>query len=168
MTTKNKQSLQAQQAADQALVDGFTKHQATLPSVIIAGTAVPTTTIIGTLQKRIAARAAVPPAKAAYQALVQADQDERTSTKAFVSGARQAVQVMFTGQIETLGDFGLKPRKAPTPLTPEQMVAKAAKAKATRDANHPTTAKAGATPQGTTAPATSPAAVAPAAVVTKS
>ncbi|HEY3820704.1 MAG TPA: hypothetical protein VGL81_26240 [Polyangiaceae bacterium] len=165
MTTKNKTNVQTQQAADQALIDGFTKHEATIPSLIIAGTSVPTPTIISTLQKRIAARAAVAPAKASYQGLVKADQDERASTKAFVSGAKQAVQVMFTGQIETLGDFGLKPRKAPTPLTPEQRVAKAAKAKATRAANHPKAA---------TAPVASPATpeVAPAATpatgVTKS
>jgi len=158
MSTNSKSTLVQQQAADQSLIDGFTKHAATVPSFLIGGVLVPTTSIISTLQARITARAAVAPAKAAYQALVQADQTERASSKALVTGAQQAVRVMFAGQIATLGDFGLQPRKVPAPLTPEQRVAKAAKAKATREARHTVGPVAklqitGATPQGATAPA---------------
>jgi hypothetical protein len=178
--TKSKSNLQQQQAADQSLVDGFTKHASTIPSLLIAGVQVPTTTIISTLQARIAARAATAPAKATYQALVQADQNERASSQALVSGAKQAIGLMYAGQITTLADFGLKPRKAPAPRTPEQKAASAAKAKATRAARHTMgpVQKAqitGATPQGDATPVTPPApapAVAPAATpatgVTKS
>jgi len=184
MTTiiKSKTNLQQQQADDQALIDGFTKHAATLPSLLIGGVQIPTTTIISTLQSRIAARAAVAPAKATYQALVKADQDERASSQALVSGAKQAIGLMFAGQITTLAEFGRKPRKVPAPRTPAEKAASAAKAKATREARHTMGAvqKAqitGATPQGTTAPVTAPTeapapAVAPAATpatgVTKS
>jgi hypothetical protein len=181
MTTNTKSNAQQQQAADQALIDGFTKHAATIPSsLLIGGVQIPTTTILSTLQARIAARAATVPAKANYQALVQADQAERASTKALVSGARQAILLMFAGQIATLADFALKPRKVPAPLTPAQQAAKVAKAKATREARHTMgpVAKAkitGATPQGDATPVTPPApapAVAPAATpatgVTKS
>ncbi len=181
MTTNTKSNAQQQQTADQALIDGFTKHAATIPaSLLIAGTLVPTTTILSTLQARIAARAATVPAKANYQAVVKADQSERASTRALVSGARQAILLMFAGQIATLADFALKPRKVPAPLTPEQQAAKVAKAKATRAARHTMgpVQKAqitGATPQGPTAPVTAPApapAVAPSATpatgVTKS
>jgi hypothetical protein len=168
-TTTTKNNAQQQQVADQALIDGFQKHASTIPSWIIAGTSVPTATIISTLQARIAARAATAPAKATYQALVKADQDERTKSQALVSGAKQTVQAMFAGQIETLGDFGLKPRKAPTPRTPEQKAASVAKAKATRAARHTMgpVQKAqitGANPQGALAPVTATApATAPAA-----
>jgi hypothetical protein len=179
MTTNTKSNAQQQQTADQALIDGFTKHAATIPSsLLIGGVQIPTTTVISTLQARIAARAATAPAKASYQALVKADQDERASTKALVSGARQAILLMFAGQIATLADFALKPRKVPAPLTPEQQAAKVAKAKATRAARHTMgpAQKAkitGATPQGDATPVTPPApAVAPAATpatgVTKS
>jgi hypothetical protein len=139
MSTKSNSKLNVtqQNAADQALVDGFNKHQATLPaSLIIGGVAVPTATIISTLSSRIAARAAVVPARATYQALVQANRDELSKSKALVSGAREALKVMFAGQVETLADFGLKPRKAPTPRTPEQKAVSVAKAKATRAARH--------------------------------
>jgi hypothetical protein len=181
MTTNTKNNAQQQQAADQALIDGFTKHAATIPaSLLIAGSLVPTATVITTLQTRIAARAATVLGKAAYQALVKTDQGERASSKGLVSGARQAILLMFAGQIAALADFALKPRKVPAPLTPEQLLARAAKAKATRAARHTmgSVQKAqitGATPQGATAPVTPPApapAVAPAATpaagVTKS
>jgi hypothetical protein len=171
MTTNTKNNKLSQQAADQSLIDGFTKHAATIPaSLLIAGAQVPTTTVISTLQARIAARAATAPAKATYQALVKADQDERTTSAPLVSGARQAVLVMFAGQIQVLADFGLTPRKTPAPRTPEQKAASAAKAKATRAARHTMgpVQKAqitGATPQGdATVPAPAPApAAAPAA-----
>jgi hypothetical protein len=64
------------------MVDGFTKHAATISSLLIGGVQIPTTTVISTLQARIAARAATAPAKANYQALVKADQNERASSQA--------------------------------------------------------------------------------------
>ena len=118
-----KSNAQTQQAADQALVDGLTKHQATLPSFRIAGVDIPTTTILSTLQARIAARAAVAPAKASYQVVVKASADGSLKSKALVSGVRQALGVMFAGQIDALAQYGLKPRKAPAPRTPEQKAA---------------------------------------------
>jgi hypothetical protein len=181
MTTKTKINVTTQQAADQAMIDGFTKHQATIPaSLLIGGTPVPTATIISTLQVRIAARAAVAPAKASYQAVVKANVDERTKSQALVSGAREAIKLMFAGQVDTLADFGLKPRKAPAPRTPQQKAASVAKAKATRAARHTMgsvqkSKVTGANPQGdgTPAPSPSPApaaapAAAPAPVATKS
>jgi len=164
-TTKSnsKQNAAQQQAADQAMIDGFTKHQAVIPpSLLIAGAPVTTASVISTLQSRIAARTAVTLAEAAFHAAVKANQDEQAKTKVLVSGARTAVAVMFAGQITALADFDLKPRKAPAPRTPAQKAASAAKAKATREARHTMgpVQKAqitGANPQGTAAPAPAPA-----------
>ena len=137
MTINSKKNVTQQNAADQALIDGFTKHQATIPaSFIIAGAAVPTTTIVSTLQSRIAARAAVASAKASYQAVVQANRNQLDTSQGLVSGAREAVKVMFAGKVDTLGDFGLKPRKARTQRSPEEKAVSVAKAKATRKARH--------------------------------
>jgi hypothetical protein len=139
MSTKSNPriSVMQQQAADQALIDGFTKHQATLPpSFLIAGVHVPTTTIVATLQARIAARAAVATARASYQAVVKASHDQLDTSQARISGAREAVKVMFAGQVEALADFGLSPRKARAPRTPQQNAASIAKAQATREARH--------------------------------
>jgi hypothetical protein len=163
-TTKSnaKQNAAQQQAADQAMIDGFTKHQATIPSsLLIAGAPVTTASVISTLQARIAARTAVAQAEAAYHAAVQANLDEQTKTQPLVSGARQAVGLMFAGQITALADFDLKPRKVPAPRTPAQKAASAAKAAATRAARHTMGAVqksqiTGATPHGTAAPAPAP------------
>jgi hypothetical protein len=160
--TKSKTNVPTQQATDQAMIDGLTKHQSTIPSsLLIAGAPVPTTTVISTLQSRIAARTAVLQAEAAYHAAVQASEQEQQKTQPLVSGARQAVALMFAGQITALADFDMKPRKAPAPRTPAQKAASAAKAAATRAARHTMgpvqKAKVtGANPQGATAPAPAP------------
>jgi hypothetical protein len=164
MTSKNISNAQSQQAADQALIDGFTKHQGTLPSSLtVAGAPVLVTSILSTLQARIASRATVPPAKASYQAVVQANLDELTKSQSVVSGARQVIALMFAGQVQTLADYGLKPRKVPAPRTHAQKAASAAKAAATRAARHTMgpVQKAkitGAIPQGDTSPVAAPAA----------
>ncbi len=105
------------------------------PRSFIGGTSFKTSDIIGILQARIDARNAAVATKATWQAGVKADKDERSKTKTVVSGLRQALQVSFAGLIDTLADFGLKPRK-PRVMTPEQKQAAAAKAKATRAARH--------------------------------
>jgi hypothetical protein len=64
---------------------------------------------------------------------VQADRDERAKTKAYVDGVKQALQVVLSGSIDGLADFGLTARKVRV-LTPEQKAVAAAKAKATRAA----------------------------------
>jgi hypothetical protein len=167
MSTKTQTSAQSQQAADQALIDGFTKHQGALPSSLtVAGAPVLLTTILSTLQSRVASRATVPPAKASYQAVVQANHDELTKSQPLASGVRQAIALMFAGQVQVLADYGLKPRKVPAPRTPAQKAASAAKAAATRAARHTMgpVQKAkitGASPQGTAAPVATPSPAAP-------
>jgi hypothetical protein len=51
----------------------------------------------------------------------------------------QYVRLTFSGSPDVLADFGLKPRKAPTPLTAEQKAAANAKRQATRAARGITT-----------------------------
>jgi hypothetical protein len=164
MTTNNKANKDQLQAADQNLVNGLQKHAATLPSLLIAGATVPTASLISTLQSRMAARTSTASARAALQAAIQAEQVEGTQTKTLVSGTKQALKVIFAGQITELADFGLKGPKVRTPLTPEQKVVVAAKAKATRAARHTLGSKekakiTGATPAPVTAPSPTPAAV---------
>jgi hypothetical protein len=74
MSSNNQKNKDEQQSADQNLVGGLQKHQATLPSLLIAGTTVQTTSIISTLQSRMAARANTASALAAYHDAVLAEQ----------------------------------------------------------------------------------------------
>ncbi len=157
MTTKEKTNNAVQLAADQALIDGLVKHAATLVTLLVAGSTVPTTDLVTVLKARIAAIKLALTTKATFMAAVAAAHAEIANTAALVSGARQALKIAFAGQIETLGDFGLKPRKAPTPLTPAKKAAAVAKAKATRAARHTMGAKQKAEITGATAAAAAPA-----------
>ncbi len=78
---------------------------------------------------------------------------------------KQTLLVFYAGQVQTLTDFGLTARKTPV-VSPETMVAAAAKAKATRAARHTLGKKQKAKITGTvvtTAPAVPPPATPPAA-----
>src|SRR5258708_10730307 len=133
MATSSNHSRITTQVADQKLIDGFNKHAPTLASLVIGTATLKAADIIGVLQARIATANAVQPARSAWQGAVKADKDERARTKAYVDGVRQALQVVLSGSIEGLADFGLKARKARV-QTPEKKAIAAAKAKATRDA----------------------------------
>jgi hypothetical protein len=161
MATKSNINRTQQQDGDQKLIDGLNKHNQTITSLMIGGTSQTTAAIIAVLQKRIDSAKTVVSSRATWQSEVKADHDERAQTKVFVSGLRQALQVAFAGSIDTLADFGLKPRKTRAPRTPEQKAAAAAKAKATRAARHTMGSKQkakvrGAAPVATPAPAPSP------------
>jgi hypothetical protein len=157
MSTKTKLNKVNQQAADQSLIDGFTKHAPTLTSFLVGGATIKASDVITALQARIAAANTTESTRATWQAAVKANTDERASTKTLVSSARQAVQMMFAGSIETLAEFGLKPRKARTAPTPEQKVVAAAKAKATRAARHTMGTKQKASVKGTITTIVTPA-----------
>jgi sulfite reductase beta subunit-like hemoprotein len=147
--------------ADQNLVDGLGKHASTIPAFVVGGATVATKDIATALQARIATAKAATTTRATWQSAVQADRDERTKTKTLVSVVKQTLLASFAGQIDTLADFGLTPRK-PRVVTPEEKVAAAAKAKATRAARHTMGKKQKAGITGTVAP-TSPAPTAPSA-----
>ena len=168
-----KQNRNAETTADQTLADGLSKHAATIMSIMVGGASVATKDIVTALQARIATAKAATSARATWQAAVQADRDERAKTKTLVSVTKQMLLGSFAGQVDTLADFGLTPRK-PRVVSPEALVAAAAKAKATRAARHTmgkkqkaeikgtvdTTAPAIPVPAPTPSPAT-PVAVAP-------
>ncbi len=136
MATSEKLNTIEQQAADRNLIDGLTKNSQILSSFNLGGTSVQSSEIISALQARIAAANTVQSTRAAWQTAVKANANERASTKALILSVTQAVQLMYGGSIDKLAEFGLKPRKTRTALTPEQKLAAAAKAKATRAARH--------------------------------
>ncbi len=157
MTSNNTTNRPKQQAADQHLIDGLTKHAKDLPTLLISGNTVKNADIVTELLARIAAGKEADAARTAWQAAVQKARDQITSSRSLMSGVRSALQVAFQGKVEVLADFGLSPRKKPAPLTPEQKQASVAKAKATRAARHTQGPKQKAKITGTTAPAAAPA-----------
>jgi hypothetical protein len=137
--------------ADQTLIDGLNRNAASIPSIVIGGASVTTNDIVATLQSRVDTARAASSARATWLAAVQADRAERDKTKTFVSGLRQALLVAFVGQVDTLAQFGLTPRK-PHVVSPDKKVAAAAKAKATRAARHTMGKKQKASIKGTVEP----------------
>jgi hypothetical protein len=132
-TPKNNRTDQV--AADQKLIDGLTKHAATITSLVIAGATFTTSEIVGKVQARVDDAIAVRSTRATWQNAVKKEKDGRLASRTFVSGLKQALLVAFSGQIDALADFGLTARK-PRVLTPQQKSAATAKAKATRAARH--------------------------------
>jgi hypothetical protein len=136
MGTRQKTNRVKQLAANQTFINGLTKHADKLSALTVGGAPVKVADVVAALKAEIAAENAVAPAKATWEATVQAAKDQRAKTKTALTGVKQSLQLMFAGQVETLGDFGLKPRKQPAPRTPQQKAASVAKAKATRQARH--------------------------------
>ena len=136
MSTNQKSNHIQQQTADQNLINGLTKHESVLSSFLVGGTSFKTSDVITALQARLAAANTAQSTRATWLAAVKANATARASTQTLVSNAVQALKLMFAGSIESLAEFGLKPRKVRTAPTPEQKVAAAAKAKATRAARH--------------------------------
>ena len=143
------------------MIDGLLKHGATFPTIYVAGTAGPF------LGHRRGAAATHRPGQG--RAVDQGDLAGRgpgrerraRKTKALVSTCIQSISLSFAGQVDTLADFGLTPRKARV-VTPEEQVIAAAKAKATRAARHTMGKKQKAAIKGTVAPTPAPAGWAPA------
>ena len=131
MTTKINKSIQ--QAADQSLIDGFTKHAALIPSLFIGGATTKTTDIVSTLQAFLAAAKSTAAAHVALKASVLNEKQLRAQNKQLVTDVVQTLRAMFSTQPTLLADFGLALPKKPV-LTPQAKVVAAAKARATRQA----------------------------------
>jgi hypothetical protein len=127
-----------QESADQKLIDGFTKHNATLATLVIGGTSYKTTDVITIVQGLINSAKAVVSTRATWQTAVAADKAGRAKEKTFMSAVRQSLLVAYSGSLDVLADFGLAPHKARTVLTSQEKQASAAKAKATRAPSLPT------------------------------
>jgi hypothetical protein len=121
------------QASLQKLIDGLTKRAATIASLILGGKTLANAQIVAQIQQVIAAETAAVTARAALKAAVLAASNQRATSSQLLYDLKQTLRAMFSGQPDVLADFGLTPRKTAA-KTPEEKVATAAKAKATRKA----------------------------------
>jgi hypothetical protein len=131
--SSNKNSREHQQAADQGMVDGITKHKAALPASFPVGAKSFTPDDVSNLlQERITTAKAVVTADANRTAAVKADRDKRAETKLVVDTFRRLVIVLFLQSPDTLADFSLKAPKVPQKTSATKAKA-ASKGKATRE-----------------------------------
>ena len=124
-----------QAASDQAesLIAGVQKHLAT-GQLTFAGGQFTAVQITSELQQLVTLQAAVTTARSALAARVSTQTVAQPALRAFMSALVQCIRVQFGTQADVLADFGLAPRKAPTPPTVEQKAAASAKRAATRAA----------------------------------
>jgi hypothetical protein len=117
----------------QALSTGLQLH---LPNgTFTIGSAPYTTASLITLAKSLTdAITAVNVAEATAKDAVAKLNALKVSAVPVLMALRRILVAMYSGTTQTLTDFGITPPKARTPLTAEQLAAKAAKARATRAA----------------------------------
>ena len=141
-----------QSVAARRLVEGMKQYESMLPQLMIGGTVIPHADLTAMVQGRVDVAAAVNSTRATWLAAVQDEKNERARTKMLFSGLKQALLVAFAGQLDALAAFGLTPPDA-RHVTPEQRVAAAAKAQATRAARHTMGKRQKAAIKGTVSPA---------------
>jgi hypothetical protein len=106
-----------------------------------AGATYVVASILTSLQTILDLRAAVEQAQATAKAKVAAESSQAPPLLAIMVAYVTFLRSRFGNSVETLDDFGLKPRKRPPPKTAEEKAVAAAKAKATRKARHTMSAK---------------------------
>jgi hypothetical protein len=117
------------------LVAGTQKHM-TSGTLTLLGATYTATALVQLLQSLGDALAAVDTAKAGWQSTLKNEASVAAQVRPVIQAYRGWVLTTYGSAPSTLADYGVTPRKVPTPLTAEQKVARAAKAAATRKARN--------------------------------
>ncbi len=140
MTTTSRASKAATLASVQALIAGTNKHFSS-GNIAFGNAAYTALTLVTLLQSVIDALNAQDAAELTAKGAEENTQKVQAGVGPIISAYKRFIHATFTNATQTLADFGLEPPKAPTPLTVQQKVAKAAKAEATRAARGTTSKK---------------------------
>jgi hypothetical protein len=118
------------------LIAGTNKHLSSVTQVLLEGGAFTPAQITGKLEELVVIRTDVEAAQAATKAKLAIEAAQGPALRTFLGAFVTFLRAAFGNQPSVLADFGLHPKKAPTPLTVEQKAAATAKRKATRAARH--------------------------------
>jgi hypothetical protein len=116
------------------LIAGTQKHLASVQQFTFAGGVFTPSQIEAQLQTLANLRADVETAQATAKAKVTAERTQLPALRAYMHAFINLLKAQFEKQPDVLADFGLKPKKARKPMTPEQKAAAKAKREATRAA----------------------------------
>jgi hypothetical protein len=130
------------------LIAGTRKHFANTASLTFAGATCTPAQVESLLQTIVDLRAAVEAAKASVAAKVTAEEAQRATRGDQMAAYVALVKATFAAP-DVLADFGLKPKKAPTPPSTEKQAEAIAKRAATRAARHTMGSKAKKSVKGT-------------------
>src|SRR5581483_3553181 len=120
-------------SSDKQLLDNVSAHMGKGVVLTIAGKKLDAAAVKAVLQQRVDATSVVDAKKVEYQAAVKTERETLAETAQLTEDIRQALLLLYRDKPEVLADLGLSPRKARKPMTGKEMVATAAKAKATRE-----------------------------------
>jgi hypothetical protein len=135
----NKKALTALAAG---ILPGMQKHFPTASTVLTFGGGTTVAQATSNLGVLIGNRAAVLAANAAATKAVATEDAQLPALVAFLHALEAFIRGNFSADASALADFSLEPPKARVPMTAEAKAIAKAKAKATREARGPTTAKA--------------------------
>ena len=116
------------------LIAGTQKHLSNAGQLAFAGGVFTPSQVEAQLQALATLRADVESAQATAKAKVTTERARLPALRAFLLAFVGLLNVQFGTQPDVLADFGLKPKKARRPMTPEQKAAAKAKRDATRKA----------------------------------
>jgi len=116
------------------LIAGTQAHLANLVTLMFASGSFTPAQVEAQLLLLFTLRADVEAAKATVKEKIAAEKAQRAALVSFQDEFIAFVKATFSNSPAVLADFGLSPKKAPTPLTVEQMAAAKAKRDATRKA----------------------------------
>ena len=134
MTTIGMKAKEKQAAFAGQLAAGTQKHFANAGQLTFAGGTFTPAQIVAQLQKLPTLRSDADAAKATARAKIATERAQLPGLREFMLAYVALVKATFGTSPDVLADFGLKPKKAPTPLTPEKKAAAKAKRAATRKA----------------------------------
>jgi hypothetical protein len=135
MVSKSKEKKVAVVGRDKAIADGIQKHLQGVSSLNLDGSAYSPADLVKLILSRATQVAAVAAAHDTWIKAVVAERALNTKLTPLIRGLRQYVLNAFGSASTVPADFGftITPKKV---LTPDEEVARAAKAKATRAARH--------------------------------
>jgi hypothetical protein len=118
------------------LIEGTAKHLAGVGQLMLAGGTLTPAQATTELQAIVNAHADVDAALATVKAKRAAVRAQAPTHRVFLDAFVAFVRAAFGATPDVMADFGVKPRKAATPLTVDAKAAAAAKREATRAARH--------------------------------
>ena len=124
------------------LIAGFEKHLATVTSLTLASVAYSPAQITTALTALVTLYAAVDAAKSVVKAKLTVEAAQAPALLSLMAALVSYVKLTYSESPDVLADFGLVPRKAPTPLTTAQRAVANAKSLATRKARGTASSKA--------------------------
>jgi len=132
---KKNQTIDAEMARATKLIAGVNMHLANLTTLKFASADHTPAEVVTGLQKLVALYAAVEAARSIEKARLADVKANVPGLRKLMAGLVSFVMLTFSESPDVLADFGLEPKKAPTPLTTAERTVALAKRESTRAAN---------------------------------